>query len=118
MNAGNGTDYMRGGTGADRITLWDDDGARDTIIFRPGDGGRGRGTFDRIEGFDSGEDRIDMTGFGTMSFSGLDFRGNGVASCYYDGTYLRIDADGDRTLDMLVEFAWVDRLVTSDFIFA
>ncbi len=37
-------------------------------------------------------------------------------SCYYDGRYLRIDANGDRATDMMVEFAWVEELKANDLI--
>lgn len=53
-----------------------------------------------------------------MRFATVDFTGNGRASAFFDGTYLRIDGNGDGAADMLIEFAWVDPLRAGDFIFA
>lgn len=115
---GEGGDTLRGDAGADLIQLWEERAAADVVVLRPGDSGRDASSIDRVEGFESGSDRIDLRAFGPMVFETLDFRGGGTASCYYDGHMLRIDADGDRGADMLVEFAWVETLVARDFIFA
>jgi Ca2+-binding RTX toxin-like protein len=117
VHGGNGADVLAGNGGADRFLLWQEDAARDTLVFAPGDSGRSPGEIDRVEGFRSGEDRIDLTAFGAMRLAGLDYLGGGRASAYYDGTWLRIDGNGDGATDMMVEFAWVDSLRASDFLF-
>jgi Ca2+-binding RTX toxin-like protein len=117
LSAGEGGDHLLGGAGRDVITLWENMQMRDTIYFSPGDSGRTLATIDRVEGFESGVDRIDLRAFGQMTMEDIDFSGAG-ASFYYDGRFLRIDANGDRATDMMVEFAWVDAFVMSDFVLA
>lgn len=80
-----------------------------------GDSGRIPVTIDRIEGFDSGLDRTDMRAFGRLIFEQLDHADVGASRCY-DGRFLRIDAHGDCATDMMVQFAWVDALIASDFV--
>lgn len=118
LSGGNGADHLSGGRGADTIQLWEQMDARDTLYFAPGDSGRTAETIDTVEGFDSGIDKINLASFGAMTFERLDFRAGGHASCYYDGTLLRIDGNGDGATDMMVAFAWVEELRAGDFIFA
>lgn len=118
LNGGNGADILKGDAGADVFCLWDEDGASDRVVITPGDSGRTRATIDRVEGFQSGEDLIDLRSFGPMTFEDLDFAGGGRASAYYDGHYLRIDADGDRATDLIVQFMWVNELAAQDFLLA
>lgn len=117
LRGGEGADYIAGGAGADAISLWETRAMRDVIVFAPGDSGRTAGSMDVIEGFASGIDKINLSAFGEMRFGVLDFTGGG-ASCYFDGDFLRIDANGDRATDMMMEFQYVDRLVAGDFILA
>jgi hypothetical protein len=63
-------------------------------------------------------DKIDLSGLGPMRLQPLDFAGGGKASCYFDGNYLRIDTNGDRASDMIIEFLYVDQLRAGDFILA
>ena len=116
LSGGNGADTIRADGGRDLITLWEDFSSVDVLDFRLGDSGRTRDTIDRVEGFESGVDRIYLGAMGPMSFEDIDFVGGGKASCFYDGTYLRIDANGDRATDMMVEFAWVNSLQAGDLI--
>ena len=116
LRASEGADVLYGGTGADSISLWEDMRAADRLVFASGDSGRTAGTIDRVEGFEPGEDKIDLTSFGAMTFEDIDFSGDG-GSVYFDGTYLRIDVDGDRATDMMVEFAWINELSAGDFLF-
>jgi Ca2+-binding RTX toxin-like protein len=118
LSGGEGSDYLSGGKGADVFELWEGTKARDTLIFAAGDSGRTLGTIDKVNGFDSGMDKLNLSSFGKMSFEEIDFSGGGKASCYYDGKYLRIDANGDRASDMLIEFAWVDRIARTDLLLA
>lgn len=115
---GEGADHLTGGKGADLIQLWEQLAARDTLHFSFGDSGITAGTIDRVEGFVSGVDKIDLSDMGPMVFRALEFRGGGVASFFYDGQRLRFDQDGDGRTDMMVEFAWVETLRASDFILA
>lgn len=118
LSGGEGVDFLRGGTGADEFSLWETVQSRDNLIFYAGESGRMRDSIDRVEGFVSGVDKVFLAGFGAMTFEDLDYRGGGAASCYYDGQFLRIDGDGDRATDMMIEFRWVESLVASDLIFA
>ncbi len=118
LNGGNGVDRLIGGGGADFYGMWDSDGSVDVIVINGGDSGRTRTSIDSVEGFESGEDRIDLSSLGSgMTFEDLDYAG-GHGSVYHDGHYLRIDTDGDRATDMIIEFKWVEALTADDFIFA
>lgn len=118
LNGGEGADRLTGGGGGDHYGMWDSDGALDVIIINDGDSGTTRSTIDSVEGFDSGEDKIDLSSLGSgMTFEDLDYSGR-HPSCYYDGHYLRIDTDGDRASNMIIEFKWVESLTANDFIFA
>ncbi len=118
LSGGDGYDVISGGAGADRITLWETVERRDTLVFVAGDSGKTRATIDSVEGFTSGVDKISLRAFSGMVFEDLDYRGDGTASCYFDGRYLRIDGNGDAVTDMIVEFKWQDELVAGDFLFA
>jgi Ca2+-binding RTX toxin-like protein len=118
ISGGEGYDAIKPGTGADTVELWENVKRTDTIIFSPGDSGRAPGTIDVINGFTSGQDKIDLKAFGHLAYAAIDFKGNGLGSVYYDGHYLRIDADGDRAADMMIEFSWLNKLAASDLILA
>lgn len=118
LSGGAGADSLTGGAGADRITLWEEVQSRDTLVFRAGDSGKTASSIDQIEGFVSGTDKIDLRAFAGMVFEGLDYRGGGTASCYFDGRHLRLDTNGDAATDMIIAFKWVDELVAGDFLFA
>jgi Ca2+-binding RTX toxin-like protein len=118
LNGGESSDTLDGGKGADTLILWETAKVRDTLVFHDGDSGKNHATMDRVEGFVSGQDVIDLRSFGPMSFETLNFEGGGKASIYYDGHYLRIDGDGNGSTDMMVEFAWVNKLAAGDFLLA
>lgn len=118
LSGGEGTDVLIGGGGADLIQLWETVQTADTVVLRGGESGTARATIDRIEGFVSGTDRIDLSALGVASLEDLDYRRDGVGSCYYDGEFLRIDSDGDARTDMIVAISWVGELTAADFIFA
>ena len=111
-------DDITGGAGADRITLWEEAQARDTLVFRAADSGMARATIDTVEGFANRVDKIDLRAFEEMVFAGLDYTGGGMASCHHDCRYLRIDSNGDGVTDVIIAFKWVDELQASDFLFA
>ncbi len=118
LAGGEGADTIQGDGGGDYIHLWEDVQRRDVLVFAAGDAGRSRATIDHVDGFDSGVDKIDLTAFRGMTFEDLDFSETGDPSCYFDGRYLRIDANGDGRSDMIVEFKWQDELTADDFLFA
>lgn len=118
LNGDLGADTLNGGAGADRLCLWDSSKTRDTLVFELADSGRTAGTIDRVAGFNVAEDKIDLRAFGALKFSTLDFVGDGKASVFFDGHHLRIDTDGDRTCDMLIEFVNVEKLIAADFLLA
>jgi Ca2+-binding RTX toxin-like protein len=118
LSAGEGTDVINGGDGADKIFLYAKDSGKDTLVFMKGDSGRTSATIDVVEGFVSGQDKIDLRALGKMTFEDLDFEGGGKASVYYDGRYLRIDHTGDGATDMIIQFKWVEDMSASDFLFA
>lgn len=118
LNGNDGADVLRGGAGADIITLWDNDDARDVLVFETGDSGLTRTSIDVVDGFASGQDVINLRSFGSnMSFEDLDFAG-GHASVFFDGHYLRIDSDGDRASDLIIQFNSIAAMVEADFLFA
>lgn len=118
LSGGEGRDRITGGTGADLIQLWEATAAADTIVFAPRHSGTSAATIDRVEGFQRGLDKIDLTAFGPLRLTELTHTGEGRASAFYDGTHLRLDADGDGATDMLIEFAWTDTLGRADFLLA
>lgn len=118
LSAGEGADLVIGGAGGDLIQLWETVQVVDTVALRAGESGTTRATIDRIEGFESGTDRFDLSSLGVKTLEDLDYRRDGQGSCYYDGHFLRIDADGDARTDLIVEFAWTGSLTAADFIFA
>ena len=117
LAGGEAADHLTGGTGADLFQMWEKRAAADVLHFAPGDSGITRATIDRVEGFQHGTDKIDLRAFGPLVQADLDFT-EGVASFYFDGRHLRIDADGDRRVDMIIAFAWVEDLTASDFLLA
>ncbi len=117
LYGGNGSDTLDGGIGKDEYRLWEEAASRDTLVFKSGDSGMTTATIDIVDSFDSGSDKIDLRAFGPMTFEELDYRGGGNASCYYDGKFLRIDANGNGATDMMVAFNWTESLRAADFIF-
>ena len=70
-----------------------------------------------MEGFESGRDKIDLTDFGGLTWINDEtFSGDGAGEVRYDGTWLRIDADGDGSMDMAIEFRYVNDLDLGDFV--
>ena len=117
LHGGEGRDVLIGGGGADHLVGWDDDNARDTFVFNVGDSGTRRATADLVEGFESGRDKIDLTDFGGLTWINDEiFSGEGAGEVRYDGTWLRIDADGDGSMDMAIEFRYVNDLDLGDFV--
>lgn len=114
--AGEGADRVEAGDGADKISLVEALQATDTLVFAPGHGGATPGTADKVTGFVSGIDKIDLQAFGPMTLESAGLSGSG-ASCHYDGHVLRIDGSGDGLCDLMVIFKDTAQLVSGDFLF-
>ncbi|CUH78114.1 calcium-binding protein [Tropicibacter naphthalenivorans] len=115
IHGGAGSDTLSGGAGADLITLWDSDEATDVLIFNAGDSTTAE--MDTVRGFESGQDLIDLTGFGALSFIG-DLAFDGTAAVRFKDKQLQIDTDGDGTADFEAHLKWLSSLTVDDFIFA
>ena len=118
LYGGAGADVIDGGAGQDKIEIWDNENKRDTVVFKPGDSALSTDTIDVVSGFQSGEDVIDLRALGPLDLVEIDYAGNDVGSLYYDGTNLNIDADGDRTTDMVIRFEYLDSLSKGDLLLA
>ncbi len=136
LSGGEGDDQLYGGPGSDLI--YGGDGA-DTLI-----GGAGRDTLagnggadhfvfetrtdsptaasDRISGFVKGEDKIDLSELvtGSFAFRGTGILQNGPAQVQLretgGSTFVRIDLNGDRLIDMQIFVTAQTGLHASDFI--
>ncbi|WP_172839354.1 calcium-binding protein [Tateyamaria omphalii] len=116
VSGGNGEDRVSGGRGADEILDYEDIEARDVFVFKQGDSGSSAATMDVIKGFTSIIDKIDLTDFGGLTFvNRTTFSGN-KAEVLFDGDYVQIDADGDGTVDEMIELMWVNAVEAADFI--
>ncbi|HHC29190.1 MAG TPA: calcium-binding protein [Rhodobacterales bacterium] len=114
LTGGDGNDVIRGGRGDDTI----EGGAgrdvmrggfdADTFVFsNVTDSGKGGGA-DRIYGFSLKQDLIDLSGFGGTASVSFAHRGF--------GTLVRVDADGDGTVDFHIKVMGVDHLTQDHFI--
>jgi Ca2+-binding RTX toxin-like protein len=117
LGGGDQADTILGGEGADRIYLWEEGKARDVLIFRVGDSGLSGDEMDYVEGFVSGQDKINLSSLGPMTYRADDYRGGGNASCYFAEETLLIDANGDGQTDMKITFRYTPDLRAADFIF-
>ncbi len=118
LSGGEGADTLQGGAGGDSFNLWEDVQTRDVLVFAAGDAGKTRAMIDHVEGFESGVDKIDLHAFAGMTIEDMDFSDGSNPSSYFDGRYLRVDANGDGRCDMIVEFKYVDQLTVDDFLLA
>ncbi|MEO1779249.1 MAG: calcium-binding protein [Pseudomonadota bacterium] len=116
LTGGNGADVFIGGTGADILKDWEAGDSRDVFVFATGDSGMGRSSTDVILGFDSGTDRIDLSGYGGLDFIGTDGFSGAGAEVRFDGDYVQIDHDGDGQADERIELRWVQEVAADDFI--
>jgi Ca2+-binding RTX toxin-like protein len=107
---GLGRDLLTGGTGSDVFRL---ETARDSLV------GAGR---DRILDFQSGVDKIDLSGLGSLNFIGKKaFSGTEGELRYLKSgttTIVEGDLDGDKIADFQIEFASALTPVLTDFILA
>ncbi len=115
---GSGDDTLQGGAGRDWLL---GEAGDDTFVFKEAsDSGLGSDA-DRIVGFQSGKDVIDIEAVASgLTYAEDGFTGAGP-SFYVDedggGTDVRVDADGDGTADMQIVVKDVSGLGEDDFIF-
>ena len=128
VEGGNGSETIWGGLGEDTIIgglaadeMWGG-GDADIFVWESATESTSSGP-DRIRDFEEGLDRMDLSGVGSLEFVGsAGFTGGGQASVRYvryggqDRTEVRVDADGNGSLDMLVRLDGAMFLSESDFI--
>jgi len=112
---GSGADTFDGGAGADVLRVRDREDDADLIIFEQGDSGTAAGEVDTVIGFQSGEDKIDLTDFGPLTFIGGGAFTGGAAVRFADRR-LEIDIDGDGTADFAADFKGTKMLMRMDLI--
>ena len=99
LRGGAGNDRLFGGTGADALN---GEGGADVFVFNAGDSGTGAAA-DRILGFETGLDRIDLTRLGDLTLaSGAVFSGlAGEVRLRPQGAtvWVEVDRDGNGTAD-------------------
>ncbi len=116
LTGGAGADVLDGGAGRDLINL-EADGAKDIVVFRPGDTGKTLGTADVIASFEAGIDKIDLTAFGKMAFStASSFSGKGAEAIFVANTLL-IDTNRDKMPDAIISFQGLVTLTGNDILF-
>ena len=117
---GAGPDVLRGGLGADRMS---GGAGGDSLLYRAFAESR-PGAFDTVTGFDTSQDRFDLSAldlarFSTRAtFSGqageiIAQRSAPVAGAGWDG-WLRADADGDEVADLLIRLENVVGTLSAD----
>lgn len=106
IDGGSGADIITGGKGADLVNGGGSDGAVDVFKFSAADAPAVlSSSIDRITGFESFFDLIDLSAFGEMKFVGssttenLLFPGGGKTSFRVKGEYVEIDVTGNSIMD-------------------
>lgn len=106
IDGGSGADIITGGKGADLVNGGGSDGAVDVFKFSAADAPAVlSSSIDRITGFESFFDLIDLSAFGEMKFVGssttenLLFPGGGKTSFRVKGEYVEIDVNGNSIMD-------------------
>ncbi|MEL6681199.1 MAG: M10 family metallopeptidase [Pseudomonadota bacterium] len=109
INGGSGDDQITGGLGADSLT---GGSGLDTFIFDfASDSYAGAGNRDTIQDFDLGNDDIDLSGIGGLSFA------DDISLTVSGGnTVVAIDVNGDDVADMEIFVSGVTGLGSGDFI--
>ncbi|MBM2575559.1 hypothetical protein JQC91_04510 [Jannaschia sp. Os4] len=116
VTGGDGRDRIDGGAGADLLLDWEEVDAADVFVFGTGDSGLGSGA-DTVRGFDSGQDQLDLRGYGDLEYAGAALSGSGASVAFADRT-LQVDLDGDGAADEVVILEWVDAIGADDLILA
>lgn len=128
IDGGSGADTITGGKGADTITGGGADNAMDVFVFNAEDApAKLSSTMDRINGFETFFDRIDLSSFAGIKYMGssstetLPFAGSGQYSFRVKGDYIEIDVnkngvmgDGDLRIEVKGQSFQLD---ASDFIY-
>jgi Ca2+-binding RTX toxin-like protein len=119
LNGGSGDDVLIGGGGRDFLT--GGTGSDIFVLESVSDSARGAGR-DRINDFQSGVDKIDLSAIGAFNFIGTGaFSGSGAELRYSSNgisTFIEGDLDGDKMADFQIELGGAVMPVASDFIFA
>jgi serralysin len=123
---GAGNDRLVGGIGVDTLT---GGGGVDTFAFVTGDSSAANGQHDRISGFVSGVDRIDLSGIDAIASTGAYDSFRFIGASVFDGTagaldyfynstlgitVLQGDTNGDRIADFAIDIAGNIVLSTAD----
>jgi serralysin len=132
LRGGDGADTLIGGAGSDSFELMAMDSARDTVrylSFKDSGAQFAAGTYDYINGFVTGEDKIDLSALdadlarsGNQTFlfrSTGDFRSKGgevLIETIGSDSLVLIDNDGDLAPEMVIRVVGVTNLTASDFI--
>ncbi len=112
INGAGGADLLAGGLGADRF-----------VYLSTDDSGKVSGEWDKILDFNKSQnDLIDLSAFaGTVSFKGTSgFVDNGAPQVNYTqnggNTFVHLDVDGNKVVDMTIELTGLHSLTQSDFV--
>lgn len=137
LTGGGGDDVLTGGAGIDRLVggtgvdTMNGGGGADTFVFAFGDSSAASGQHDRINGFISGVDRIDLSGIdavassgahvpfrfiGTSAFSGTAGELNYFYNSSLGVTVVQGDANGDRVADFAIDLVGNIALSSGDLI--
>ena len=111
LRGNEGSDRLIGGAGRDEIFLWEDGAGRDVVVFGASDGA----ARDRVEGFRTGEDLVDLRAFDVEFVGSARFSGTGGEVRFANGV-LEIDANGDGAADHSAEFAYNASVAVNDLL--
>jgi parallel beta-helix repeat protein len=106
LRGGGGADTLEGGAGADRLfggrgaDVLKGGAGGDVFVFRPGESGTGA-LADRVTGFQTGLDRIDLTGLGDLTLVPAFGGTAGEMRIRQEGavTWIEVDRDGNGAAD-------------------
>lgn len=123
LKAGKGQDKLVGGRGQDEMYAGND-AATDTFVFKDGDTAKGKALADRVHQFDSGTDKLDLTGIDADSATGgnqsLSFSAGGAAahSVWVEqigsNAWVNGDVDGDGATDFRIKMVDLTGLDAAD----
>ncbi len=118
LNGGSGDDVLIGGDGRDLLT--GGTGSDIFVLESASDSLRGAGR-DRINDFQSGVDKIDLSAMGPFNFIGTGAFSGSAGEVRYTSngivTFIEGDLNGDNIADFQIELGGVVTPVATDFIF-